>query len=436
SKKTLLDILHQGLATYKSIDDVAVLQKSIDEDLTLASQVQLMMLPDWCLLTPGYAASYLYEPMYKVSGDLFEWIDLGNDRCLGVIGDVAGHGIHAALCMSPIQTLIKRLGFGQSITDIQVHKILAELNDFLCNQFGVSSYMTCLVAIWDFRINQLVYQTAGHPGIICLDAESSEIRDINPEKRGNLPLGISNKTQYTEKDNITVDFSDETVFIAYTDGLLDIGSKSNPDDFLGEEALLPLIASLSKNANVISIPYRLRNAIEQIGYDYPSDDIFLFAIKKNNLSGGTTLFRYIPASILEIEEAVADIARILCERTGNLHWSGRVEILLSEFLTNVVKHGLGKNQAQRKGIILRVILEEKRLLINVIDHGKFWDYQEGLSGKDADTLLNELNEQRNMSGRGLPIILQIAETITREHYWGMNETTFVVSEEQTGLEMK
>ncbi|NMA21151.1 MAG: SpoIIE family protein phosphatase [Lentisphaerae bacterium] len=430
TKKTLLEIIRLALANYKSVDDVTVLQRSIDEDLTLASQVQRMMLPNWCLVSKAYSACYLYEPMYKVSGDLFEWLELDNDRCLGVIGDVAGHGIHAALRMAPIQTLIKRLGFERAASEVQVHEILTELNEFLCTQFGSKSYMTCLVAIWDFQSNHLVYQTAGHPGIICLDTETAEIRNVNPEERGNLPLGISSRTKYTAADNIEVDFSDETVFIAYTDGLLDIGSKSNPEDFLGKESLLPLISSLSKTTNVISIPYRIRNAIEQIGFDCPSDDIFLFAIKKNNYYGGTVLLRYIQAEFLSIENAVAETAELLAEMTGNQDWSARVEILLSEFLTNIVKHGLDKTQSQRKDIVLRVKVVPGRIYVNVIDHGRFWDYQEGLSGKDADTILNELNEQRNMSGRGLPIILRIAETITREHFWGLNETTFMIPEKQ------
>ena len=432
TKKTLLETLRLALANYKSVDDVALLQRSIDEDLTLASQVQRMMLPNWCLVGKVYSACYLYEPMYKVSGDLFEWLELEHDRCLVVIGDVAGHGIHAALRMSPIQTLIKRLGFERAADKLHVHEILAELNEFLCKHFGSKSYMTCLVAIWDFRNNHLVYQTAGHPGIICLDTEVGEIRDINPEKRGNLPLGISLQTEYTAADNIEVDFSDETVFFAYTDGLLDIGSKNSPEDFLGEESLLPLISSLSKTTNVVSIPYRIRNAIEQIGFDCPSDDIFLFAIKKNNHYDGTVLLRYIQAEILPIEDAVAETAVLLFEITGNQDWSARVEILLSEFLTNIVKHGLEKNQTQHKGIVLKVMVVPGRIYVNVIDHGRFWDYQEGLSGKDADTILDELNEQRNLSGRGLPIILRIAETITREHFWEINETTFIIPEASRG----
>ncbi len=436
TKKTLLEILHLALANYKSVDDIAVLQRSIDADLALASQAQRMMLPNWCQISGAYAASYLYEPMFKVSGDLFEWIGLGADRYLGVIGDVAGHGIHAALCMAPIQTLIKRLIFERSAGGLQVHEVLSELNDFLCTQFDVNSYMTCLVAIWDFAAGSLVYQTAGHPGIICLDTDAAEIRDVNPEKRGNLPLGISAKTNYTEKDNVEVDFNDETVFIAYTDGLLDIGSKNNPDEFLGEEALLPLIASISKTTNVISIPYRIRNAIEQIGFDFPSDDIFLFAIKKMNNIDGKSWLREIPAEILQVEDAVAETAQTLGEITDNHDWAGRVEILLSEFLTNIVKHGLDNNQSQRKSITLRTTVCEDRIIVNVIDHGKFWDYQEGLSGKDADRILHELNEQRNMSGRGLPIILGIADTIVREHFWGINETTFVVLEKKIDKEIK
>ena len=59
-----------------------------------------MMLPRWCIIERSYAAHICTNPA-KVSGDLFEMVDLGGDRCLCVIGDVAGHGIHAALCMSP-----------------------------------------------------------------------------------------------------------------------------------------------------------------------------------------------------------------------------------------------------------------------------------------------------------------------------------------------
>ena len=141
-------------------------------------------------------------------------------------------------------------------------------------------------------------------------------------------------------------------------------------------------------------------------------------------------------SCRKLQRKCAETAASLAEITGNQDWSGRAEILLSEFLTNIVKHGLEKNQSQRKGIILRVVVAPGRIYVNVIDHGRFWDYQAGLSGKDADTILNELNEQRNLSGRGLPIILRIADTITREHFWGINETTFVVPEKKREVEVK
>jgi len=380
TKKTLLEVLHKALAASQAVDGVKALQKQIEADLTLASQVQRMMLPRWCVIEHNYAASYLYEPFYKVSGDLFELIDLGGDRCLCVIGDVAGHGIHAALCMSPLQVLIKRIVFENGGDKVSVHEILSQLNDFLCLHFSVGQYMTCLAAIWDFRHNHLIYQTAGHPDLICLDAAAGEIRELNPRQLGNLPLGMLPDNVYREQDNVEVDFTDESVFIAFTDGLLDIGSQSSPDSFLGEETLLPLIASLNRIETVLAIPCHLRNAIAQIGYDFPSDDTFLFAIKKQDSRDKSTQIRYIGASIKEIENAVIEVGDYISEVSGRENLAGRVELLLSEFLTNIVKHGLEKNQRLRDGIVLCLRLEGKQAWIEVLDHGKSWDYHTGLSG--------------------------------------------------------
>ena len=431
TKKALLEVLHKALSVSQAMDGVEALQKQIEADLDLASQVQRMMLPRWCVIERSYAASYLYEPRYKVSGDLFEMVDLGGDRCLCVIGDVAGHGIHAALCMAPLQVLIKRIVCESGGDKVSVHEILTQLNDFLCLHFSVRQYMTCLTAIWDFRQNRLVYQTAGHPDLICLDAAAGEIRELNPEQRGSLPLGMLPDNVYREQDNVEVDFTDESVFIAFTDGLLDIGSQSSPDSFLEKETLLSLIASLNRTETVVAIPCHLRNAITQIGYDFPSDDIFLFAIKKNDRKDKNTHIRYIGASIEEIEEAVLEVGNCIAEASGSENLGVRVELLLSEFLANIVKHGLERNQRLRDGIVLCLRLEDKQAWIEVMDHGKSWDYHAGLSGKDADTILDELNEQRAQSGRGVPIILRLAETITRHHYWGLNVTGFLVLDKKS-----
>ena len=48
-------------------------------------------------------------PAYAVGGDFYDFVDLGSGRVMGVIGDVSGKGVTAALTMARVSADIRRL---------------------------------------------------------------------------------------------------------------------------------------------------------------------------------------------------------------------------------------------------------------------------------------------------------------------------------------
>lgn len=181
-------------------------------------------------------------------------------------------------------------------------RILRQLNDFFCEKLNMCSYMTCLIGIWNFRDNRLIYHNAGHPDLLCFHAETGEWFDPNPRKRGSLPVGMLREADYLESNNVELEFADDTVFLAHSDGLWDIGTHPNDQAGVDVKTFQQLASAAVKDNYVVEIPFRLSGALEQIGYDTPMDDYSLFALKKLSSEVGRTIFlRQIPPDMASIE---------------------------------------------------------------------------------------------------------------------------------------
>src|SRR6187402_802954 len=90
-----------GLAVHNA--DFLALQvekQRLDIDLTLASDVQQMLLPRAMPVVPGLDIDARYLAAQKVSGDLYDVFELGEGRLGLAVADVSGKGISASLLMA------------------------------------------------------------------------------------------------------------------------------------------------------------------------------------------------------------------------------------------------------------------------------------------------------------------------------------------------
>jgi len=440
TRTSLLEKLDQVVKTYQAQNEISQLEKKIESDLELATQVQTAMLPPWVHFTDYYMFSFIYRPLFKISGDLFEWIPITPTRCLCVFGDISGHGIHSALAMTAVQSILKQLTVIQNPDALRPDRILRQLNDFFCERLNMCSYMTCLVGIWDFEENRLIYHDAGHPDLLCFHEKTGESFDPNPRRKGSLPVGMLREAEYPESNNVELKFTDDTVFLAHTDGLWDIGTHPNDQSGVDVKTFQQLASAAVKDNYVVELPFRLAAALRQIGYDTPMDDYSLIVLKKLSPDSGKSLFiRQIPLDAAAIDRVTQDASEFV-EKTLKLEdLAGKTEILLSEFLVNIVKHGQGTSGKTSDSIALLIQRhEENGVSVTVLDRGRLWESREFESNEDLDRLLSELSRSKAESGRGIPLIRKLAPQISRRHLCGLNETIFIIQRDdaKTGRKEK
>jgi hypothetical protein len=106
-------------------------------ELAAARSVQELMIPRASPQTPGFHVDTVYTPATEVGGDFFHIQATGDGGLLIVIGDVAGHGLQAAMNVSMLMGALRRS------PQTAPAELLAGLNHVLV---GSSSFTTCQVA--------------------------------------------------------------------------------------------------------------------------------------------------------------------------------------------------------------------------------------------------------------------------------------------------
>ena len=153
-------------------------------------------------------------PAKVVSGDFYNFSDLGDGKYGFGVADVSGKGIKSSLLMSKASSLYRCL----SKTNFSAADLLIQLNNEICETISRGMFVTMLVGIYDSNKKEMLLASAGHepPIIFSKDGSFTNFTEAGP------PLGIMPKTKYTEH---TIPFADSSMYI-FTDGITEI---KNPD---------------------------------------------------------------------------------------------------------------------------------------------------------------------------------------------------------------
>src|SRR3974390_3737919 len=107
---------------------------ALNEELEMARQIQLSILPHSVPQLPGLDIAARYPPMTSVAGDFYDFIQI-DDQHIGIlIADVSGHGLPSALIASMIQVALA----GQAPNAAEPAKVLTGLNRALCGKFSMN----------------------------------------------------------------------------------------------------------------------------------------------------------------------------------------------------------------------------------------------------------------------------------------------------------
>ena len=160
-------------------------------------------------------------PAKVVSGDFYNFSDLGDGKYGFGVADVSGKGIKSSLLMSKASSLYRCL----SKTNFSAADLLIQLNNEICETISRGMFVTMLVGIYDSTKKELLLSSAGHepPIIFSKDGIFTNYNEAGP------PLGIMPNTKYQEH---TISFVNSSMYI-FTDGITEI---KNPNgEMLGSE---------------------------------------------------------------------------------------------------------------------------------------------------------------------------------------------------------
>src|SRR5690606_3622226 len=101
-----------------------------------------------------------------VGGDYYDYIELPDNRLLVAVGDVSGKGMPAALYMSKVQGMIR---FAAQISG-HPKDMLIRVNRLICEGMERNSFITIILALFDFNADTVTICRAGHtPPLVALN---------------------------------------------------------------------------------------------------------------------------------------------------------------------------------------------------------------------------------------------------------------------------
>ncbi|MFB6514782.1 SpoIIE family protein phosphatase [Streptomyces virginiae] len=190
-----------------NIDNARMYTLQRQAALTLQRSLTNNALPDVTGLE--LTGRYLPASDHDVGGDWYDVIPLPGGRTGLVIGDVMGHGIHAAAVMGQLRTAVRTL----ARHDVPPAELLRSL-DAVVAELGEDEMATCVYAVHDAATGACVIARAGHPPPAVVTPDGSITFLDGPP---GTPLGTGGQDFRTEELRLPPG----SLLVLYTDGLIE-----------------------------------------------------------------------------------------------------------------------------------------------------------------------------------------------------------------------
>jgi sigma-B regulation protein RsbU (phosphoserine phosphatase) len=205
------------------IEDSRERQK-LESELAIASEMQRQLFPKALPQLAEIDVLGVCKPANVVSGDFYDYVDLGEGRVAIAFGDVAGKGISSALVMaaahSRIRTQLGKLSGGADL-EKGVVEIVAETNRQLFEGTAPELFTTLFFGVYDVAESEFTYVNAGHlPPFLIRDGERT-LLDVTGVVIGAFP----NMEYESRKVRLAVG----DLLVAFTDGV------TEPENSYGQE---------------------------------------------------------------------------------------------------------------------------------------------------------------------------------------------------------
>lgn len=190
-------------------------KRRLDEELRIAHEVQLSLLPTAQPQRPGLDIAGINIPSRDIGGDYYDFIPIVQGHLGIVVADVSGKGIPASLIMASFRAFLR----AEIRNNYSIQTIFAKVNNLLHEILKPNQFVTAFYGVLDLEQRRFTYSNAGHNPALLLRRDC-KWQQLNV---GGTVLGIFENSSYDEQ---FVDLSPGDLFLLYTDGLVEAENKA------------------------------------------------------------------------------------------------------------------------------------------------------------------------------------------------------------------
>ena len=348
-----------------------------------ALTLQRSMLPTGLSAPSSVEVHHRYLPgsrLIEVGGDWYESIALPGGRVALVVGDVAGHGVRAAVTMGRLRTAIQTL----AALELPPAEALERL-DSLMRTLGEREphFATCAYVVYDAVSGRCEVASAGHlPPLLAPPDADATFLDVPPAP----PLGVGDGPIVTREFTV----EDGTLLFLYTDGLVENRARDIDD------GLARLRRTFARGAAARPLEDLCQAALDGVFDDQHRDDIAMLVARLRRIPESDHVSWELPADPAAVRRA-RGLVRARLGEWGLQELSPSTELLASELVTNAIRHTGDR-------LTLRLV-REGGLVCEVYD-----------SSDGRPRVQHQEDGEPAESGRGLHVVGRLAQR------WGVRRT--------------
>jgi phosphoserine phosphatase RsbU/P len=230
---------NQMTGSIENLLQTAAEKKRLEEELRIARQIQMSLLPRGPLEFSGLTVTALCVPAREVGGDYYDFFKLPQNRLGVLIADVSGKGTSAALYMAELKGLVLSL----SQIYFSPRQLLIEVNRIISENLDSRSFITMTYAVIDAERRSMTFARAGHTPMVYLPNPGSDTPGAQVLVPSGMVVGLridgaAEKFDALLEEEI-VQLGPGDVLVLYTDGITEAMNAAS--DLFGDSRLSQIV---------------------------------------------------------------------------------------------------------------------------------------------------------------------------------------------------